>query len=85
MKIVALIDKEEFLPQAKGALLLAIAECGGTQESLAQAVGVTQSHVSYWMSKGVPLDRAMQIEFATSQKITRQQLCPYYFQQASNQ
>lgn len=53
----------------------------GTQSALADAIGVKQQHISYWMTKGksVPARFAILIEQATSGQVTRRDICPDVF------
>lgn len=52
----------------------------GSQVKTAAALGVKQGHLWYWMKKGVPIKRAIQIEKATRGQITRKQLRPDIFE-----
>jgi DNA-binding transcriptional regulator YdaS (Cro superfamily) len=64
---------------ARRALARAIKAAGG-QAALAAAIGVRQSHVSYWLHKsetGVPAERVVDIERATGVK--RHELRPDLF------
>jgi len=53
----------------------------GTQEALAKACGVKQPYVHNWLNrdKKLPLERAFQIEKATSGQVTKEQLRPDIF------
>lgn len=66
----------------------AIEICGGTQQSLANAItemfpiaGVSRESVQYWQRtiKLLPLERALQIEKVTGGKVTQQELRPDLF------
>jgi len=65
-------------------LIRAIQLCGG-QSGLARASGYTQAHVWYWLNKAkrVPAEAAPKIEEATGGKVTRAQLRPDLFAQAT--
>jgi hypothetical protein len=55
-------------------------EIAGGQTALAAAIGVRQSHISYWLLKsesGVPAERALDIERATG--VGRHELRPDLF------
>ena len=56
----------------------AIAIAGG-QTALAKKLNLKQGHVSYWLTKGVPPKRAVQIEQALNGQVTRSELCPEIF------
>lgn len=63
----------------------AVSICGG-QKKLADAIGVTQSMVWYWLAKskdGVPAKYCAAIESATSGVITRADLRPDIFGDAA--
>lgn len=51
----------------------------GSQTKTAAALGVEQGHLWYWINKGVPVKRAIQIEKATRGQITRKELRPDIF------
>lgn len=54
----------------------AVTICGG-QSALASAIGVSQSHVWNWLSRGnVPAEKCPSIERATERKVTCEQLRP---------
>jgi len=57
----------------------AIELSGGTQQKLADLLGVKQQHVSYWVNNGLPICRAIQIETALNKAVTRQELLPEIF------
>lgn len=58
----------------------AIAMVGGTTK-LAELIGVNQPVVSNWLhpDRNVPPRRAIDIEYATDGKVTREDLCPELF------
>lgn len=63
----------------KEALQRAI-DAAGNQTRLAELIGTTQSHISYWLlnsKRGVPAEHAMDIERATG--ISRHELRPDIF------
>lgn len=60
------------------ALQLAI-EHMGSQARLADALSVRQSAVANWLSRGVPVKRAVDIERATGGAVTRYELRPDIF------
>jgi DNA-binding transcriptional regulator YdaS (Cro superfamily) len=52
----------------------------GSQQALAKACGAKQQHVWNWLqAKSVPVDRAIQIEVATGGEVTKEELCPEFF------
>lgn len=61
------------------ALRRAIEFVGGVNK-LAEACAVTQPAVSNWLHRGsVPPRQAVNIEYATGGKVTREELCPELF------
>lgn len=67
------------------AAVKAIKICGGTQQSLAVAAGLTQPGVN-WLLKGkgrVSPETATALEAATGGQVTRQQLRPDLFGEAA--
>jgi DNA-binding transcriptional regulator YdaS (Cro superfamily) len=50
----------------------------GSQEALAERLGVSQAAVSYWLTqaKAVPAERAVQIEAVTDGAVSRKELRP---------
>lgn len=57
----------------------AIELSGGTQNSLAELLGVKQGHVYYWIKKQLPVNRAIQIEQALKGQVKREELRPDVF------
>ena len=57
----------------------------GSQEKLAEKLGITQGAVSHWFNKNVglipPLDYVVEIEKATGGKVTRYELRPDFFEE----
>ena len=54
----------------------------GSQQALADDLGVSQSHISFWLTrakKGVPPEYCGAIERLTQGKVTRKQLRPDIF------
>lgn len=53
----------------------------GSQAKLAKACGAKQQHVWNWLNRyeNVPVDRAIQIEIATSGQVTKESLNPDFF------
>jgi len=51
----------------------------GNQSALGRALGVGPMAVSKWKRKGVPPDRAVQIEIESKGEVTRQDLRPDLF------
>lgn len=51
----------------------------GSQEKLAESLGVKQQHVSYWLNNRVPAERCRDIERATDGAVTCQMLRPDVF------
>lgn len=64
----------------------AIRICGG-QSALADKIGKTQQHVSYWRTakNGVPPEHARAIEIATGGAVTRHDLRPDIFDSAQSE
>lgn len=63
------------------ALEKAIEAAGGARK-LAKAIGVTSMTISHWKTRGVPAERAVQVENAVHGKVTRYQLRPDLFGKA---
>ena len=61
------------------AFMKAIHLSGGTQQTLADLLGVTQAHVSYWKCNQIPVKRAIEIERALNGQVTRNELRPDIF------
>lgn len=56
----------------------------GSQSALARILQVTPQAVQHWCAKGfVPAERVVEIERATSGKVTRQELRPDLYAEAS--
>ena len=51
----------------------------GSQKALAAALGVKHGHIYYWIKKGIPPKRAIQIEKTTDGLFNRRFLCPEFF------
>lgn len=51
-------------------------ELAGSQKALADLLGVTQQHVSYWKNNRVPAERAHQIAVALDQQVSVYELRP---------
>jgi DNA-binding transcriptional regulator YdaS (Cro superfamily) len=58
----------------------------GSQQLLADALGIKSPSISEWRSRGkVPVERCASIEALTDGRVTRQQLRPDVFGAAPNQ
>ncbi len=57
----------------------------GSQAELARKIGKKQAHIWNWLHRDrrVPADMAMQIELATDGKVTRHELRPDIYPEAS--
>ena len=63
------------------ALEKAIEAAGGARK-LAAAIGVSAMTISHWKNRGIPAERAVQVEGAVGGKVTRYQLRPDLFGKA---
>lgn len=56
----------------------------GSQEKLAEKLGITQGAVSHWFNKNIglvpPIDYVVEIEKATNGQVTRYELRPDFFE-----
>ncbi len=57
----------------------AVQHYGGNQSALARALGVTSMTICNWFSRGVPAERAVQIEEVTNGGVTREEIRPDLF------
>lgn len=62
----------------KKALLKAINLAGG-QTALAKKLGVKQQTVYWWLNRGLPLKRVIEIEAAVNRSVTRYELKPDFY------
>jgi len=53
----------------------------GTQQALADFLNVKTGHIYYWLKKGIPPKRAIEIEEKTDGLFNRRLLCPEFFNQ----
>ena len=51
----------------------------GSKKKLADTLQVSPMAISQWITRGVPLGRAFQIELATGKQVTAKELRPDYF------
>lgn len=51
----------------------------GSQNALANKLGITRGAVTSWKKTGIPAERCIQIEKMTGGKITRQEMRPDMF------
>jgi DNA-binding transcriptional regulator YdaS (Cro superfamily) len=52
----------------------------GSQQKMARALGCSPQNIQYWRKcKRLPVMVALRIESASNGNITRQMLCPYFF------
>jgi DNA-binding transcriptional regulator YdaS (Cro superfamily) len=52
----------------------------GSQRKMARALGCSYQNIQYWKNcEHLPVKVALRIESATNGKVTRQMLCPYFF------
>lgn len=61
------------------ALDKAVACFEGGRTELAERLGVTPMSISHWYRRGLPVERAVEIEEATGRRVTRQELRPDIF------
>jgi hypothetical protein len=76
--LLTMINTAFILWVRMNALDKAIKAAGGPQK-LAQALDVTPMAISQWKKRGVPPERAVDIEIAVKGKVTRYQLRPELF------
>jgi DNA-binding transcriptional regulator YdaS (Cro superfamily) len=62
----------------KEALLEAI-NIVGSQAALARKLGIKQQSVAFWLKKGLPVKRVIEIEMITRRKVSRYKLKPSFF------
>lgn len=57
----------------------------GSQEKLAEKLGITQGAISHWFNKNIglvpPIDYVIEIEKATGGQVTRYELRPDFFEE----
>jgi len=52
----------------------------GSQQKMARALGCSHQNIQYWKRcEHLPVKVALRIEHASGGRITRQMLCPYFF------